>query len=581
MVCRLATVFLLSLSAALPQPVEQVGPPQGTAPVPRRAPRPGNPDAARPNAEEEKKEPGRLEGQVTNAVTGAPLRRANIMLMPAEPGPDVIPSSTVTDAEGRFAMVDIVPGKYRLSADRTGFVRSEFGARGANRGGTTVTLAPGQVAKQMDFRLQPHSVITGRVFDDEGEPMSNVQVQTMLFRYMQGKRRLMPWGGGSTNDLGEFRIFGLPAGRYYLSATHQNSMMGMGTVDRSASAQPEDGYAATWYPGSTDSSGAVQVQVSAGQPLTGMDIRMRRTKTFRVRGRIANMNPGTRPFIMLMTRDTGGFFGPDRNSTTARGKDGSFEMRGVAPGAYTLLVQTADGQGRQSASVPVDVGTSHVDGIEVVLNPGQDVTGTIRVEGQTEVGAGTIRIYLEPKELSRMGGGQSVSKDDGTFVVRSVAPGVYRVRVTGTQVYLKSVQFGQQEAADGEITIAAGAPPALTVVVSSAGAEVSGTIKGEKDAPAQGVTVVLVPAEASKREQMTLYKVALTDQYGKYSLTAVSPGSYKLFAWDNLEQGQWMDPEFLQSQESKGSSVTLKENSKELLDLAVVKVDAGSDPAAR
>jgi protocatechuate 3,4-dioxygenase beta subunit len=126
--------------------------------------------------------------------------------------------STATDVGGSFAMKDIDPGKYRLSVNRIGFVAGEYGARGPLQSGTTLSLARGQHLQGADFRLTPHAVITGRVVDEDGEPVANAQVQAMRYRYTQGRKQLQPFGGSSTNDLGEYRMFGLAPGRYYLSA---------------------------------------------------------------------------------------------------------------------------------------------------------------------------------------------------------------------------------------------------------------------------------------------------------------------------------------------------------------------------
>jgi hypothetical protein len=93
--------------------------------------------------------------------------------------------STSSDASGKFAMKDIDPGKYRLTVMRTGFVTAEFGARGAMRSGTTLSLEPGKQMAEVNFRLTPHGVITGRVLDDDGEPVSMVQVEVTSYRYNQ------------------------------------------------------------------------------------------------------------------------------------------------------------------------------------------------------------------------------------------------------------------------------------------------------------------------------------------------------------------------------------------------------------
>jgi hypothetical protein len=279
-----------------------------------------------------------------------------------------------------------------------------------------------------------------------------------------------------------------------------------------------------------------------------------------------------RPMIMLTPRDRG-FMMFDRNMSTTRGPDGKFELRGVTPGSYYLVAQIFEGNERQFARVPVDIGNADLDGIEIAVSPGQELAGTIRIEGDPQTKPSAVRIFLEPRDFSPMGGGgPGVVKDDGTFSIRNVVADSYRVRVMGSQnqFYVKSVFVGQQEAKDGEFTVAAGSAPAISVVVSTAGGQVTGRVKGEKDTPTQGAMVVLVP-ETTKRQRQDLYKSASSDQYGSFTLSAIAPGDYKLFAWDNVESGQWMDPDFLQVHENKGKSITIREHAKETADLDLLK----------
>lgn len=570
-----------STTQAVPIPIQPPVPPTAGTRTPIQ-PAPNQPGPNQPTQPAEPKEPAKISGKVTNSTTGQPLKRASVTMYPAEPGPDMVPLTTVTDAEGVFAMAEIPPGKYRLSVERTGFVRAEFGARGKSRMGTTITLVPGQDMRQVNAALEPHAVITGRVTDEDGEPLAHAYVQPMMYRFMQGRRQLMPAGGSQTNDLGEYRVFGLAPGRYYLSAVLRNMSMGMGSVDRSAGTPQNDGFATTYYPGTTDPSGAVQITVTAGQPVTGMDIRLRRIKTARIRGRIVNAgNPASRPMVFLNARDTsGGMMMFDRGMAPVRGADGKFELRGIAPGAYHLTAQSFDGQDRFFARIPVDVGTENIDGLELTLQPGLELKGIVRVEGEGQVSPSGIRVMLEPKEMSPMGGGgMSVSKDDGSFTIRSAVPDTYRVRIQMAegQGFLKSIYLGEQEAKDGEITLAPGISPLLNLLVSTAAAEISGKVKGEKDAPVQGAFVVLVP-ETSKRQQQGLYKTATTDQYGGFSLTSIAPGTYKVFAWDSVDYGEWMDPDFIQSWEGKGVSYTVKEGSKETADLTLLKTQNAAAP---
>jgi hypothetical protein len=167
-----------------------------------------------------------VEGQVLNLATGAPVRKAEVVLHGIEPpaASTAVPVtySTVTDACGNFAINGIEPGKYRLSASRTGFVPTQYGARGLSRRGTTLSLQPGKHLKDLAVRLTPHAVIAGRVVDEKREPIVLGQVQAMTYSFRAGKKELAASQTVHTNDLGEYRIYGLSPGKYYVTAALKN-----------------------------------------------------------------------------------------------------------------------------------------------------------------------------------------------------------------------------------------------------------------------------------------------------------------------------------------------------------------------
>ena len=164
-----------------------------------------------------------IEGRVLKAGTDEPLKKAWLTLYRVEG--ERRPNSTSTDASGRFILKDVEPGRYQLWAQRNGYVQQAYGQRGSERSGTTLTLGPGQTLSDIIFRLAPAAVISGRVFDEDGEPVAGASVQAMRYRYMEGKRELVPMGMDRSDDQGEYRIFGLAAGQYFVSA---NFMSGRG-----------------------------------------------------------------------------------------------------------------------------------------------------------------------------------------------------------------------------------------------------------------------------------------------------------------------------------------------------------------
>ena len=234
-------------------------------------------------------DPCAVSGQVSNAATGEPVRRALVYLRRIDMSPGVtniqVSNTGTTDAAGRFAIAGIAPGKYRLSAERSGFITTQYGSRGPGKAGTLLTLEPGQKSSDLAMRLTPHGVIAGRVLDEEGEPVPSANVQVSRQQYMQGRKQMSRMNGASTNDLGEYRVFGLAPGRYYVSAeTRPNPML----------PQAEDEYVTTYFPRTTDAAAAAPIDVAPGAQLRNIDIPLAKMHTVTVRGRVVKRGPSAR-----------------------------------------------------------------------------------------------------------------------------------------------------------------------------------------------------------------------------------------------------------------------------------------------
>jgi hypothetical protein len=139
--------------------------------------------------------------------------------------------------------------------------------------------------------------------------------------------------------------------------------------------------------------------------------------------------------------------------------------------------------------------------------------------------------------------------------------GEFRVGASGLSkdCYFQEIQYGDTRSKDDTITVSKGGGAPLEITISSRGARVQGAVANQDGLPAAGVWVVAVPDEA-RRSTSRLFKSQTTDQYGKYDLHGLAPGSYRIFAWAGIEQGQWEDAEFLRAQEDKAESVELRED---------------------
>src|ERR1700722_13817302 len=157
-----------------------------------------------------------VSGLVTKDPGSEPVKKALIELI-AENQSVGGNYTAVTAADGTFRIEGIVPGRYRLMAERTGFVEVERSQPRSD--GRLLTLAAGQELKDVAIRLQATAAVDGRVTDEDGDPLSEAQVAVLRQMFAGGRIRWQQAGGERTNDLGEYRVAGLAAGRYYISVT--------------------------------------------------------------------------------------------------------------------------------------------------------------------------------------------------------------------------------------------------------------------------------------------------------------------------------------------------------------------------
>jgi protocatechuate 3,4-dioxygenase beta subunit len=523
-----------------------------------------------------------VSGQVSNAATGEPVRRALVSLRRIEMSPGVtsiqVSNTTAsTDSAGQFAITGIAPGKYRLSAERSGFIITQYGARGPNKPGALLTLEAGQKSSDLTMRLTPQGVIAGRVLDEEGEPVANVDVQVLRQQYMQGRKQLSRAGGSATNDLGEYRIFGLPPGRYYVSAnSRQNPMLPLG----------EDEYVTTFFPRTTDPAAAAPMDVGPGAQLRNIDIPLAKMHTVTVRGRVATEvrppggdNTQRQNFNVMLAARSASLVGGSFTRGAPVAPDGAFEFRSVTTGSYFLIGALNTGR-TLSARVPIEVGGSNLEGVSLTIRGGVTVSGRVRVEGEATVSLAQLRLNLLPAEPGAVQFGPMPTqqpKEDGAFQLDDVAADRYMVSVNGLPegFYVKAVRSANVDVTAQGLDVAAGSPVPLDVVLSPNAAQVTGTVLDPKtQKPAPMMMVVMVPQEKERRDRETFYRTANTDLSGQFTFKSVPPGEYRVYAWEDVDYGAWMDPDFLKPLESRGEPVSLQESARPAIQVNLIPADS-------
>lgn len=518
-------------------------------------------------------DPASLEGQVLDTATGGALRKAAVVLRPIDSpraGPGSSGYSTSTDDSGNFAMQDIPPGRYRLTASRTGYLNGEYGSRGPGRQGETISVDRAQKLTGLTVKLTPQGVITGRITDRDGDPVAGVLVALFRYRYQQGRKQLQLANGGNTNDLGEYRIAAVPPGKYYLSATFPGDPVLRQTLDRSAAPTSED-FAPTYYPGTLDASTASELTMLAGGQLTA-DLTLEKVRTARISGRVLKTVDDPRDQWEVQLEARGSVVGSSRAPV---GADGKFELRKVPPGSYYLVaLETTADRLNSSIRLPVEVGGSDLDDLTLAIGPDTELHGRVRIDGDSTLRLTKIGLVLQPLHNNNIAPPPNVyAAEDGTFHLKPIVPEIYDLSVVGLPdgFYVKSIKSGDTDVQANGLDLTNGPPGDLDVVVSPNAGQVVGLVQDPKTMqPVSGATVVLIPQDQERRNQQRDYRIATTDQSGGFNLTSVVPGEYQVYAWEDVEAGAYFDPEFMQSIESQGQKLSLHEKDQAILQLTVI-----------
>lgn len=516
-----------------------------------------------------------VEGSVVNSVSGVPLKNAHLVLhrMDNNSTGNLPAFGAITDSSGRFSIKEIDAGRYSIFITRTGFTYAK-----QNATPSVLTLEAGRVAKGLSFKLVPQAVITGRVVDEDNEPAANASISCMRYHYVSGTKVLRNSGGTSTNDKGEFRMFGLEAGKCYISARWQQNNFEPNEIRKSSG--NDQGYITTYYPSGASPSSAIAVNLSPGGEVGGIDIRLMRAKTVNVSGTITNLPKLTNAVtVLLVARDGNGWLSERQNA----GPDpkGHFVIHDVAPGAYTLIAMDWQETAPRTATALLEVGDSHVEGVHLTLGMDPDMKGKLITEGAPAPAAAAAsaitpqRVGLQSDDGMMFAIQDGSVKEDGTFVLKNLWPSRYRLNVwpMPAGAYLKQVQLGEQDVRGGVIDLRSGIDAReLTITVSLNGAQVEGVVH-DKDQPYANATVGLIPSDSMLRNY---YAIATSDQNGHYVFRGVAPGKYQLYAFDQIENGAYLDPDFLKPYEDRGEAFEFAEGARETCDLKLIRNDEDS-----
>ncbi len=508
---------------------------------------------------------GVIAGRVIAADTGRPVKRARVIVSSGGR-----PRAASTDEQGRYRVTGLPAGSYTITATKTGFVDASFGQRRALRTGTPVQLADGQQLADADIRLPRGGVITGHIADEDGEPLARAQVNVLRYQWTGGEKRLAPAGSDQSDDRGQYRIFGLPPGEYFVSASAggMDRVFGrfMNAMGDFEDAGENTGYAPTYYPGVTAVGDAMRVKLATAQELGGIDFQLQLVPLATVRGTVG----GTTGTIVLLVAEGAGVPRLGQSFRAPVADDRTFAIRGVPPGRYAVV---ARGEGVSAVQSIVVSGADVA--VSLVPVAAAEIRGTITLEaGGTEMPKGFSGFRIAPVALDsavavgRPGRASDVS-DNGSFVVRGLMPGRYSVRASGPGGWiLKAVYVNGRDITDEPLEIKTDNISNLNLIFTDRVSGIAGTVRDARGTGVPATTVVVFPSDdALWTAQSRRIQTARTDHSGAYRISSLPAGEYLVVATDDVEQGEWFDPEFLEQVKDKAVKVTLGESDQRTQDL--------------
>jgi carboxypeptidase family protein len=522
---------------------------------------------------EARKETCTLSGTVVRKLDGAPLKGATVWLGSDESHERTI--ATTTAADGRFELRNVPAGHYTLTVHRNGYVNAQYGQKKPDDPGSTLTLRPGQKLVDLVFKLGRTGVITGRISDEDGEPMQGISVNAVREVYVNGKMRLQSADQRESNDLGEFRLFGLSPGRYLISAVPEtwNRVVGDREFSGADKSGGEKGYAKLYYPGVTDSGKASAITVKEGDEIGSVDILMKQVTVYRVRGKVVNLLPkprGTRWSQVQALRINQEAGWESIGATSAGDADGSFEIREIPPGNYGIRVMSRSDDGRMLvAQQDITVGNADVEGLTLTIEEGVNIPGRVTWNGPPRLERQGFVIAAISTENEPFPGTRAEVDDNNQFMLKNVQDGEFRLDAWGVSkdCYIKEVRYSESIVPDATIRVAKGAVGPLEITLSSRGAHVQGTVLNDT-LPAVGTWAVAIPDKKTRRASY----FANTDQYGHFEVRGLPPGKYELFSWAGLQQGAWEDPEFLKEYVAKATVIEVNEGDTKTVELKLIPV---------
>ena len=503
----------------------------------------------------------RLAGTVIADDTGLPIQGASVRLF------GTTQTGTATDEQGRFELENVAPGSYFITGVMAGYALGVAGQRHPAETPTLIELEADSF-RDAEIRLTPLGVLSGRIIDLNGRPVQNATISVVPAR----SRASCSACRTTTDADGQYRLAGLRDGRYYVMASTP------------ATASTPTGASGTYFPGTALPSQASVVDLAAGRQVDA-SFTLAESAPARVAGTVTDSRgaPAATHIVFLDAMQPRPRLGQPISQVAT---DGRFEFTHVPPGEYTLIVRgtsffteiATTGRSRprddmgELAERRISVPGEGFDALTIRTQRGYEVSGTVIMNGQPLLGAGTMGVSATPAEAPPLvsGGGSAALAADGTFRMTNIM-GRFLIGLgplpDGTM--LQRVMAGGIDITDEGIDILQ--PTTITIVVGPR-SELTGRLTTRRGTPVPGMSVVIFPEDPRRWEpplDERYVRSVVADTAGRFSVPGLPAGRYHVATEITQAEGQGAIVPDLALLIPRATPVTLEEGDVRSIDLRV------------
>lgn len=503
-----------------------------------------------------------VAGVVLDRGSGLPLDKALVTLSSEEAEPLV--ARALTDANGGFVFSNVPPGRYEIQAYSRGHTGAVYGAETKNHAPGIITLHAGEKRQELVLRLEALGSVSGVVTDEDGDPLPGVMVSLLMQSYSRGRPQFGSRAVAKADDRGVYRVYDVYPGRYIVMANGRDHQAFRMQPEASMGKPPQEQtkFGVQFYPGTDRLSSAAVMAIEPGKEVRGIDFHLSAAFSATLRGTVVlaeELQGDSWPWVIIIPVDL-----PEPNQGTfsfpVPPPHYSFEQYGMTPGEYLLVTNLSLGDRRYRGVQRLSMTAGADKDVKLQLEAGVDLSGSLRVEGGAGESLRDYQVELSAGDLIPLDGPQPTTrpKADGSFVLKSVVAGTWDINVNPIPPggYIKSMRLGEQDVLTEDMIVDTRTAAPLRIVMSTRGGVLEGHVKRSEEA---GGAIVLLAPGGKFSHVLSFYSQSVADETGHFKMEGLTPGAYKLYAFEAMEYGSWQDPEFLKAFEGYGEKVEIVE----------------------